>query len=141
MTDDTIVNALIRRRRELTHDIDELFGRIDAIVDDVRAIDQVMLLYRPDIVPDAIPALRYRPRDDWAKRGEIQRPLFDILREAAVPLACGEITRRLMVMRQIDVDQYAVQRKRISRSLERMRERGLIESCRSGAVLLWHMRA
>lgn len=138
MKGDVLVRGLVRRRRELTGEIEALVSRIEALRDDVRALDQVLLLFRPDMQPDAIPALHYRPRPDWAKHGEIARGILDVMRDAG-PLGCVEITRRLMAARDADPDSYSAFSKRVSRSLYKMRARSLVASARDGGRLVWEI--
>lgn len=138
MKGDNLISGLVRRRRELTGQIEALLSRVDAFRDDVRALDQVMLLFDPTMRPEAIPALRYRPQADWAKHGEITRGILDLMRDAG-PLDCPEITRRLMTARGIDPSQYGSQVKRVSRSLHKMRARGLVASIRDGSRLQWEI--
>lgn len=139
MQDKTVISGLTRRRRELTGEIEELLSRIDALSDDVRALDQVMLLFDPDAQPETIPALRYRPQPDWAARGEIQRALLHILRAAGEPVDSATITQRVMEARGIGADAYAVQRKRVGRSLEKLRARALIVSAHHSGKLWWSL--
>lgn len=136
---DHAVSALVRRRRELTGEIDALLSRIAAITDDVRALDQVMLLFRPDMRPEAIPSVAYRPKADWAQRGEVQRAVLNIMREAGEPLECAAITKAVMTARGTDPNAYPLHRKRVSRTLDKLRTRGLATMARDGGRLLWRL--
>lgn len=132
MEHDHLISGLTRKRGELTGQIDALVSQIAAITDDVRAIDQVMLLYRPDMRPEAIPAIAYRPRDDWAQRGEVQRAILTVMRAADGPMACADITRAVMAAREVDPGLFPLHRKRMSRTLDKLRSRGMVVSQRQG---------
>ena len=97
---------------------------------------------------EAIPPIAYRPRDDWAQRGEVQRAILPVMREADCPMRCADITKAAMAAPGVDAALYALHRKRMSRALDKLRERGLIVSQRElgdartmeGEAGFWQLR-
>ena len=55
---DQLIHDLTRRRRELAHDMNQLLNKVDALRSDIEAVDRIMMMYRPDMKPSAIPALK-----------------------------------------------------------------------------------
>ncbi len=76
------VFGLIRRRRELTCRMNALAEEHGRLSSELAALDTVLGMFRPDIEPSDIPALRIVSRPKWANRGEITRAVLAILRTA-----------------------------------------------------------
>ena len=137
---DHVISGLIRRRREMAGDILELLGRVDALANDLAALDQTLRLFAPGIDLDPIPALQSRPKPDWALRGEVARLAFAILREAPEPLSSQAITAEVMARRDIAGEVTKVQLKRVRKCLDRQRARGTLIAESVGGVLCWRIR-
>lgn len=124
---DFVVSGLIRRRRELTGDMLELLGKVDTLAADVAAIDKVLGMFAPDMIPQAIPALQTRPKPDWAMRGEVVRIVFAILRDAPSPMTTRELVAAVNRARGIEGEITFLQVKRVRKCLDRQRARGALE--------------
>lgn len=137
---DHVISGLIRRRREMAGDILELLGKVDALANDLAALDQTLRLFAPGIDLAPIPALQSRPKPDWALRGEVARLVFAILREAPEPLSSQAITAEVMARRVIAGEVTKVQLKRVRKCLDRQRARGTLIAESVRGVLCWRVR-
>ena len=129
------ISALVRRRREITCDIDGLLSQIDALTQDVAAIDHVLRLFQPDMDTEAIPSLAFRPQPDWAKPGEVARMVLNELRIAGRPMSTGELTECVALSRGIEND--PINRKRVYKVLDRQRLRGNLDTTHIYGTLHW----
>jgi hypothetical protein len=121
---DHVISGLIRRRRELTGDMLELLSKVDALAEDVEALDKALRLFAPDIQVQAIPALEVRPKSDWAMRGEVSRIVLSVLREAREPLAARQIAELAHTERGVVGEVTRLQMQRVRKCLVRQRVRG-----------------
>ena len=123
----SVVSALIRRRRELSCDMNKLQA-------DIAAIDRVLCLFDPAMRPEQIPALAFYRREDWARRGEISRAVIEIVRKASGPITSGQIIEQMG-----GEGSRQRQSKRIHKALNRHRVRGLLVADRSGRLIMWRL--
>ena len=119
-----MISGLIRRRRELTGDMLELLGKVDVLAADVAAIDKVLGMFAPELIPQAIPALQSRPKPDWAMRGEVSRIVFAILRNAPEPMPTRDLVAAVNRERGIEGKITFLHIKRVRKCLDRQRARG-----------------
>lgn len=133
---DQLIHDLTRRRKELTCDLNTLLDRIGAIRSDIEHIDSVMVMFRPDIKPEAIPSLKFRKKADWARRGEITRHVFEALRGKPDGLTTAEVTDYVIQARGIEIET-AKQRKRVYKSLHMQWQRGKLIADRSNSRIRW----
>ncbi len=141
-THDQLVHDLTRKRRELTHDMDRLVEQMGALRGDVEALDRVMMMFRPDAIPETIVPLQFRRNATWAARGTITRAIFELLRTAERPMTMPEITEAVMALRGVEADAITQgHKKAVYKALDQQRQRGRIcnsERRRSGK-LEWHV--
>ncbi len=94
MAESHVVTALVAKRAELSGDLERLYERRDAIKAHVAHLDAVLRLfcYRGD------PAkIKPRRKRNWIfRRGELQRMVIDIERDATAPLHKEEIALEVM---------------------------------------------
>jgi len=136
-----VISGLIRRRREITGDMLDLLSKVDALAEDVDAIDRALRLFAPDIQVQAIPALEVRPNSDWAMRGEVSRIVLAALREAREPLTARQIAEAVHLSRGIGGEVTRLQMQRVRKCLVRQRARGILRSVEGeGFWLHWHIR-
>jgi hypothetical protein len=64
----------------------------------------VLCLSDPAAVPDAIVPKVWRPKADWAKRGEMTRICIDIVRRASGAVCNRDIAIAFMTARGMDTD-------------------------------------
>lgn len=124
---DFVISGLIRRRRELTGDMLELLGKVDVLAADVAAIDKVLGMFAPNLIPQAIPALQSRPKPDWAARGEVVRIILSLLRNAPEPLSTVQIAAQIHQRRGLEGEITRLHLKRVRKCLDRQRARGSLE--------------
>lgn len=136
---DFVISGLIRRRRELTGDMLELLAKVDVLAADVSAIDKVLGMFAPDLIPQTIPALQIRPKPDWAIRGEVVRTVFAILRDTPSPLTTRELVTAVNRARGIEGEITFLQVKRVRKCLDRQRVRGALEIVLVGGRQCWQI--
>ena len=136
---DYVISGLLRRRRELAGDALELMGRVDALANDIDALDRALRLFDPGIDLDTIPALQSRPKPDWALRGEVVRIVFSILKEAPEPLSTQALTAEVMARRGYAGEVTRLHLKRVRKCLDRQKVNGRLRSQNSGGLLCWQM--
>jgi hypothetical protein len=124
---DFVISGLIRRRRELTGDMLELLAKVDVLAADVAAIDKVLGMFAPDLIPQAIPALQSRPKPDWAMRGEVSRIIMALLRASSMPLSTAQIAAEVHERRGLEGEITFLHVKRVRKCLDRQRARGSLE--------------
>ena len=117
----------------------ELLGRVDALAADVAAIDKVLGMFAPDLIPQAIPALQSRPKPDWAMRGEVVRTVFTVLRGAPSPMTTRELVAEVNRARGIEGEITFLQVKRVRKCLDRQRAKGTIRVVLSDGLHCWQV--
>lgn len=94
-------------------------------------------------MPDAIEPKVWRPKADWAKRGEMTRVCLDTLRRASAPLCNRDIALVLMRARGLDTDYDRLVKligKRVGCALRGMREQGRVASEEGpGQTVVWRL--
>jgi predicted Zn-ribbon and HTH transcriptional regulator len=115
----------------------ELLGKVDVLAADVAAIDKVLGMFAPDMIPQAIPALQTRPKPDWAMRGEVSRIVMALLREAPEPLSTAQIAVEIHARRGLEGEITRLHLKRVRKCLDRQRARGLLEAAPVCGKLVW----
>lgn len=132
------VSALVRRRRELTCEMNRLAEAHAKLAGELQALDKVLVMFQPNLEPDAIPALRIVSQPTWAKKGEITRLVLTILRKANGPLSTDAIAQRAAEARGEPVS--ARVRKSVYKVLDQQRQRGLVRSVEeTGLWLQWEV--
>ena len=65
---------------------------------DLEALDPTLLMFAPDFQVEAaaIKPKAFRPPKDWSRRGELQRLVHDIERQATKPLHRDEIAAEVL---------------------------------------------
>ena len=129
---DIAIAAIIRRRRELSGALLDLLAQATALEADIAALDRTLYLFDSTIIPEAIPALRFRPQPDWQLRGAVVRKVVDTLRIAKRPLATLELVKAV----HGDAPT-ALHTKRVRKCLDRQRQRGTLQSLQVNGQLAW----
>ena len=106
-------------------------------------LDATLCLFDPAAVPEAIEAKVWRPKADWAKRGEMSRICLDTLRRASAPLCNRDIALALMTARGMDTDDGRLAKliaKRVGCCLRGQRNEGLVTSEDGpGQTVVWRL--
>lgn len=139
---DMVLNALVKRRAELTGEDTALRARLSQIGTDIGHLDAVIHQFDPDYKLASIRGKRPR-NGEVARRGETSRAVLGVLREAGEPISTAEAVERLMAQRGQDAtDQrlVALMVKRTGTTLARQEKQGTVRSVReSGQFVLWEI--
>lgn len=141
MADPHVITALVKRRSELSGDIENTHERLKNMIRDLESLDKTLLMFDPDYKIETIRPKAFRPPDDWARRGQMTRLILGILRQAAEPLSSRDIGLQLMLERALDTTDEKLIRlmgKRCAVALRGMRDRGIAKSHEGpGMLVLW----
>ncbi len=143
MADPHVVTALVRKRAELTGDIEHTHERLRQMVLDLENLDATLRLFDPTHQIEAIKPKAFRPPKDWANRGQMTRIVLSILRQAAEPLTTRDIALELLVTRALDKSDKRLLRlvaKRVGVALRGQRDKGSVRSEQGpGQYVLWEI--
>lgn len=70
---DCAVTGLVKRRAELTGEIERTHERLRQMVADLENLDATLHMFAPDMQIEAIRPKAFQPPKDWANRGERDR--------------------------------------------------------------------
>ena len=82
-------------------EIERTQERLAELVNDLEALDEVILQFDPKYELATSKARAFRPPEDGSKRGEMSRVLMGVIRLAAEPLSTRDITTALMKQRAL----------------------------------------
>ena len=99
---DYVLTGLVKRRADLTGEIEYVHERLRRMVMDLENLDATILQFDPTHQVEAIKPEAFRPPKDWANRGEMSRIVLSTLRQAAEPLTTRDIALELLVARALD---------------------------------------
>ena len=136
------LDALKRRRAELTVEIALCHAKLPQISTDLEHVDATTMLYAPDFVQESSLHKVFKPPQSWSKRGEMSRAVLSILRIAKGPLNTREIAAMLIAQRGLDHDPgiLNVMVRRVGHVLRDKREKGLVRSLEeTGLWLQWEI--
>lgn len=143
MADPHVITALVKRRAELSGDIETTHAKLKQMILDLEHLDRTLLMFDPDYKVETIKPKAFRPPEDWAKRGEMTRLILGILRQAAEPMSARDIAVQLMMERALDTGSDKLVRlmaKRCGVALRGMRNRGIAKSHEGpGQLVLWEI--
>jgi len=143
MAEPLVISALVKRRSELSGELEHTQQRAKQLVIDLENIDNTIRLFDEDYRVEAIKPKGFRPPSDWANRGEMSRVIMDILRQAAEPLTSQDIAREMILTRGMDADDVKLLRKmtkRCSVALRGQRENKLLKSSQAeGLFMVWEI--
>lgn len=140
---DYVLTGLVKRRAELTGEIEHTHERLRQMVMDLESLDATILQFDPTHQVEAITPKAFRPPKDWANRGEMSRIVLSTLRQAAEPLTTRDIALELLVARALDKNDQRLLRlmsKRVGVALRGQRDRGTVRSEQGpGQYMLWEI--
>lgn len=138
-----VLHGLIKRRVELTGEIEDTHAKLRKMIADLESLDATILQFDPGFHVEAIRPKAFRPPKDWANRGEMTRICLSILRQAAEPLTTRDIALQLLVERALDKSDQRLLRlmtKRVGVALRGQRGNGVIRSVQGpGQFMLWEV--
>ncbi len=142
MTDYVLV-GLVKRRAELTGDIERIHAQLRKAVDDLENLDATIRQFSPDFHVEAIRPKAFRPPADWANRGQMSRVILSILRQATEPMTTRDIALELLVTRALDQSDVRLLRlmtKRVGVALRGQRDGGTVRTLPGpGQMVLWEV--
>ena len=140
---DYVLNGLVKRRAEVTGEIEATHERLKKLLADLESLDATILQFDPSHRVEAIRPRAMRPPKDWSHRGEMSRVVLSILRQAAEPLTTRDIALELLVARAMDKrDQKLLKlmTKRVAVALRIQRDNGVVRSEQGpGQFVLWEV--
>jgi hypothetical protein len=104
MAEPHVVIALVAKRAELAGEIEITTRKLQRLRAALQSLDETLCLFDPAAVPEAIEPKVWRPKADWAKRGEMSRVCLDILRRASGLVCNRDVAFAFMTARGMDTD-------------------------------------
>ena len=126
-----VLQGLVKRRAELTGDIERTHDALRKMVSDLEALDATIMQFDPDFKIETIKPKAFRPPKDWAKRGEMTRFVLSLLRQASEPMTSRDIALEMLVSRALDKSDQRLLRlmtKRVAVALAGQRAAGVVRS-------------
>ena len=139
---DYAVEALKRKRAELTGEIARCQARLEQLARDVEYIDGTLRILAPDFVQEAVKPKIFTPPASWSKRGEMSRGILNILRTAKEPLTTREIAATIIRQRGLEPEDATlnIMTRRVASVLRDKREQGVVRSLEeTGLWLQWEI--
>jgi hypothetical protein len=140
---DYVLTGLVRRRAEMTGEIEALHEKLKRLLADLESLDATILQFDPGHVVEAIKPKAFRPPQDWSHRGQMSRVVLSLLRQAAEPLTTRDVAIELLVSRAMDkADQKLLKLmvKRVGVALRTQRENGAVRSSQGpGQLVVWEV--
>ena len=141
MAEPHVITALVRRRAELSGDIEITHERLSQMIKDLETLDKTILMFDPDYQVETIKPKAFRPPEDWSKRGEMSRLVLSIIRQSSEPLTTRDIAILLMTERALDTYNTKLVRlmtRRVATCLRDKRRMGAVRSIQGpGQYNLW----
>ena len=139
---DYALDALKRKRAEMTGEIALCHARLQKLSEDLEHLDATLRLFAPDFVAESILPKVFVPPKSWSKRGEMSRAVLSILRVAKGPLSTREVASMVVAQRGLDNDPgiLGIMCRRVGHVLRDKRERGAVRSIEeTGLWLQWEV--
>lgn len=89
---DYVLTGLVKRRAELTGAIERTPEALRQMLADLESLDATILQFDPTFQVESIKARAFRTPADWSNRGQMNRVVLPILRQAAEPLTGRDIS-------------------------------------------------
>jgi len=125
-----VLSGLIRKRAEIAGELEAAQNRVRQLIMDIDSVDATIRLFAPDIDLAEIRPKPLPPRHA-AWKGEISRPIMNVLRETGMALTTKDIALRVMTERGLNVGDQGLTRtvhKRVGAALRHLRARGTLRS-------------
>ncbi|MBB4096968.1 hypothetical protein [Sphingomonas kyeonggiensis] len=139
---DYAVEALKRKRGEITGEIARCQAQLGKLAKDLEHVDGVLAILAPDFVQEAVLPKVFVPPSSWSKRGEMSRGVLSILRLAKAPMTTREIAETIVRQRGLEVTSSTlnIMTRRVAHCLRDKREHGVVRSIEeTGLWLQWEM--
>lgn len=143
MMTDYVLTGLVKRRAQLTGDIQRTHDALRKMVADLESLDATIRQFDPSHNVEAIRPKAFRPPKDWANRGEMSRIILSILRMASEPMTTRDIAVELLVTRALDQSDLRLLRlmtKRVGVALRGQKDGGTVRVLPGpGQMVLWEV--
>lgn len=139
---DLAVEALKRKRAEMTGEIARCHARLQELSDSLEHLDATLRLFAPDFVAESVLPKVFMPPKSWSKRGEMSRAVLSILRVAKGPLATREIAQMVIAQRGLGNEPgiLNIMIRRVGGVLHDKRAKGIVRSIEeTGPWLQWEI--
>ena len=139
---DYALDALKRKRAEMTGEIALCHARLQQLSTDLEHLDATLRLFAPDFVQESVLPKVFTPPKSWSKRGEMSRAVLSILRVAKGPLSTREIAAMIVDQRGLENDAgiLNIMTRRVGHVLRDKRQNGLVRSVEeTGLWLQWEI--
>lgn len=140
---DYVLQGLIKRRAELTGEIERTHNALRKMVTDLENLDATIMQFAPDFHVESIKPKAFRPPKDWAHRGEMTKFVLSILRQAAEPMTTRDIALEMLISRALDKSDQRLLRlmtKRVGVALRTQKDNGVVRSLQgTGQFLMWEI--
>lgn len=139
---DIALEALKRKRAEITGQIARCHADLAKLSADLEHLDGTLRLFAPDFVAESVLPKVFTPPKSWSKRGEMSRAVLSILRVAKGPQSTREIAAQIVAQRGLEQDAgiLNVMTRRVGHVLRDKREAGLVRSIEeTGLWLQWEI--
>jgi hypothetical protein len=141
---DSVLNALVARRADLTGRIHTTQGELQQMHADLSSLDAVIRQIDPEYKIDAIRP-RYRRTPSAGEFGSISRTVLDHLRRAGKPQSAKDLAGRIIAERGLNTGDPKLRRqmaKRVDMALRYQRTNGMVrEAPGEGATVVWAIEA
>ena len=138
---DYVLTGLVKRRAELTGEVEALHAKLSGILRDLETLDATILQFDPTHRVEAIKPKAFRPPADWSNRGQMSRVVLSILRQAAEPMTTKDLALEMLVSRALDREDQKLLKlmtKRVGMALRVQRDNGAVRSTQGpGMFVLW----
>ncbi len=140
---DYVLTDLVKRRAELTGEIERIHLQLCNAVDDLENLDKTIRQFAPDFQVETIHPKAFRPPADWANRGQMSRVILSILRQASEPMTTRDIALELLITRALDQSDLRLLKlmtKRVGVALRGQRDNGAVRAAQGpGQMVLWEV--
>ena len=139
MENEHVLSGLIRKRAEITAEVENLQMRLRQLIMDAYNLDGAIRIFNPgmdlaEIRPKAV------PRQHVAFEGEVRRAVLDALRETGLALTIKDIALRMMEARKLSAADARLVEKKVGACLRKLRRQGTVQSARGrGDSLRWKL--
>jgi len=138
---DSVLNALVQRRADLTGRIHVAQGQLQQMHADLASLDAVIHQIDPEYCLDAIRP-RYRRAPAAGEFGSISRTVLDHLRRAGKPISAKDLAGRIIAERGLNTGDPKLRRqmnKRVDMALRYQRTNGMVREVATDGAVGWEI--
>jgi hypothetical protein len=136
-----VISALRAKRAEVSGELVAAQKRLEAVRDDLDAIDRTLRIFDPNQSPESIRPVVKRKGDKLFTYGDCPRAILNVLRVATEPLAADQIAGQVALDCRIATEAPGVAARlswRVKTALDRLQKRELVNGV--GKPPRWALR-